>query len=98
MTVERLVPVGAFADFGLMAGDAVAQGTSSHHKSVFDRLGGKPAVRAVVDQFVANCAADVRINTFFAAAAADHQRLNALKGVLDDQKCHVSLVTGGGHA
>ena len=35
-------------------------------KSLYDRLGGKPAITAVVDQFVANVAADGRINNRFA--------------------------------
>ncbi len=37
------------------------------HKSLYERLGGIDAIRAVVDDFVANVAADKRINTFFAA-------------------------------
>ena len=36
--------------------------------SLYDRLGGKPAIEAVVDQFVQNVAADDRINGFFASA------------------------------
>ncbi|HYM82440.1 MAG TPA: group 1 truncated hemoglobin [Candidatus Limnocylindria bacterium] len=35
--------------------------------SLYHRLGGETAIRAVVDQFVANVAADERINKFFAA-------------------------------
>ena len=35
-------------------------------KSLYDRLGGQPAITAVVDDFVANVAADSRINRFFA--------------------------------
>lgn len=41
-----------------------------HHKasakSLYDRLGGKAAITAVVDDFVGNVAADNRINKFFA--------------------------------
>jgi hemoglobin len=36
------------------------------HKSLYERLGGIDAIRAVVDDFVGNVAADKRINTFFA--------------------------------
>jgi hemoglobin len=36
------------------------------HKSLYDRLGGIDAIRAVVDDFVGNVAADKRINKFFA--------------------------------
>ena len=35
-------------------------------KSLYDRLGGQPAITAVVDDFVGNVAADNRINGFFA--------------------------------
>jgi hemoglobin len=35
-------------------------------KSLYDRLGQKPAITAVVDDFVANVAADNRINKRFA--------------------------------
>ena len=36
------------------------------HKSLYERLGGMDAIRAVVDDFVGNVAADKRINKFFA--------------------------------
>lgn len=50
--------------------------------SLYDRLGGKPAITAVVDQFVANVAGDRRINGRF--ASTDIPRL---KGHLVDQVC-----------
>jgi hemoglobin len=43
---------------------------------LFDRIGGKPAITAVVDDFVANVAADDRINGFF--AKTDIPRLKTL--------------------
>src|SRR5258705_4625872 len=39
-------------------------------RTLYDRLGGKKAIPAVVDEFVERVAADTRINHFFAAAAA----------------------------
>src|ERR1043166_4780303 len=51
-------------------------------KSLYDRLGGQPAVTAVVDDFVGNVAADNRINGFF--ARTDIARL---KKNLSDQIC-----------
>jgi len=51
-------------------------------KSLYDRLGGKDALTAVVDDFVGNVAADKRINGFF--AKADIPRL---KRNLVDQIC-----------
>jgi len=56
-------------------------------KSLYERLGGKGAITAVVDDFVGNVAADKRINGFF--AKADIPRL---KGNLVDQICQA---TGG---
>jgi hemoglobin len=54
-------------------------------KSLYDRLGGKPAITAVVDQFVANVAADTRINGRFATTD-----IPKLKGHLVDQVCMAS--------
>ena len=56
-------------------------------KSLYDRLGGKDAITAVVDDFVGNVAGDKRINGFF--AKADIPRL---KRNLVDQICSA---TGG---
>jgi hemoglobin len=56
-------------------------------KSLYDRLGGKTAISAVVDQFVANVAADTRINGRFATTD-----IPKLKGHLVDQVC---MATGG---
>jgi hemoglobin len=56
-------------------------------KSLYDRLGGKPAIQAVVDDFVANVAADARINSYFAGA-----NIPRLKAQLVDQICEA---TGG---
>lgn len=56
-------------------------------KSLYDRLGGKTAISAVVDQFVANVAADSRINGRFATTD-----IPKLKGHLVDQIC---MATGG---
>ena len=56
--------------------------TMMPQKSLYDRLGGQPAVTAVVDDFVGNVAADSRINGFF--ARTDIPRL---KKNLVDQIC-----------
>lgn len=60
--------------------------------TLFDRLGGRDAIVAVVDSFVARVAADSRINGFFKATASDPARLAAFKGKLVDQICQA---TGG---
>src|SRR5215469_17293614 len=55
--------------------------------SLYQRLGGQPAITAVVDDFVANVAADNRINHYFAQTNIPH-----LKMELVDQICQA---TGG---
>ena len=50
--------------------------------SLYDRLGGKAAITAVVDDFIGNVAGDARINRRF--AATDIPRLKAM---LVDQIC-----------
>ena len=53
--------------------------------SLYDRLGGKPAITAVIDDFVGNVAADTRINKRFANA-----NIPRLKTMLVDQVCEAS--------
>jgi hemoglobin len=59
-------------------------------KKLYDRLGGKPAIKAVVDEFVANCAKDTRVNSFFAAVGSDPARMAAFKTKVVDQVCQAS--------
>jgi|SRR5436853_2198127 len=59
-------------------------------KSLYERLGGKPAITAVVNEFVGNVAGDSRINGFFKKVASDPKALNAFKGKLVDQICQAS--------
>ena len=54
-------------------------------RSLYERLGGKTAITAVVDDFVARCAADARINGKF--ARTDIARL---KESLVDQVCEAA--------
>ena len=58
--------------------------------TLYQRLGGKTAITAVVDEFVSRVASDTRINAFFAATAADPKRLASFKGKLVDQICQAS--------
>ena len=53
--------------------------------SLYERLGGKPAITAVIDDFVGNVAGDTRINKRF--GGADIPRLKAR---LVDQVCEAS--------
>ena len=55
--------------------------------TLYERLGGKDAITAVIDDFVARCAADDRINGKFARTD-----IGRLKRMLVDQVCQA---TGG---
>jgi len=72
-----------------LAGPAMGAAPSASD-SLYKHLGGKTAITAVVDEFVARVAADQRINSFFAATAADPKRLAAFKANLVDQICQAS--------
>jgi len=65
-----------------LLGNALAQ-----EKSLYDRLGGKDAIKAVVDEFVTRVAADTRINKKFAKSNIDR-----VKFELVEQIC---MATGG---
>ena len=54
-------------------------------KSLYDRLGGRPAITAVVDDFIGNVASDPRINQRFAGA-----NIPRLKTMLVDQICEAA--------
>ena len=55
---------------------------SMEKTSLYQRLGGKDAITAVVDDFIGNVAADGRINQRFQGA-----NIPRLKGMLVDQIC-----------
>src|SRR5215472_12759831 len=67
---------------GALAGCAHPQSAASAKPPLYDRLGGQPAIVAVVDDFVANVAADQRINHFFA-----HTEPVRFKKLLVEQIC-----------
>lgn len=69
----------------LSSGCASTMPSSMADKSLYDRLGGKDAITAVVDDFVGRVAADKRINGFFAKA-----NVPRLKTQLVDQICEAS--------
>ena len=56
-------------------------------KSLYDRLGGKAAIQAVIHDFLGNVAADAKINKRFAKTD-----IPKLEGLLVDQVC---AATGG---
>jgi hemoglobin len=64
---------------------AVTAQAKPMEKNLYSRLGGKPAIRAVVNDFVGNVAADKRINKFFAKT-----NIPNLKRQLTNQICQGS--------
>lgn len=68
----------------LMAGSAWAA-NEAKGTSLYDRLGGKGAITAVVETFVGNVGGDRRINSFFASTD-----LTKLKMHLVNQICEAS--------
>jgi truncated hemoglobin YjbI len=83
----NILAQGAMASHGSMS---MADKKQKKMKSLYVRLGGKKAIKAVVDEFVGNVANDSRINKFFAQAAADPKRMKRLKENLVDQICDAS--------
>jgi hemoglobin len=66
-------------------GACATEATQTANASLYTRLGGKPAITAVVDEFIVNVAADTRINAFFANA-----NIPGLKEKLVTQICEAS--------
>lgn len=75
---------------GLSAGLPAAE--VEKKASLYQRLGGKPAIQAVVDDLVARILTDGRINKWFAHAASDPEHAAAYKTKLADFLC---VATGG---
>ena len=73
--VMMLVLSVSLAPYAMAAGNA----------SLYDRLGGKQSIKAVVAQFVSNVGDDQRINHYFAKTDLTH-----LKAMLVDQICEGS--------
>src|SRR6266516_3295778 len=72
----------ALSGCGRLGGE---QQMATQEKSLYDRLGGKPNITAVVDDFVVRVAADHRINRFFA-----NTDVPSFKAKLVDQICEAS--------
>src|SRR2546423_6557230 len=87
MKIVGALGVGAVAVMLMACSSSMESGKTMAQPSLYERLGGKPAITAVVDDFVGNVANDTRINKRF--ANADIPRL---KSRLVDQVCEA---TGG---
>ena len=64
---------------------AAAVSAAAQEKSLFERLGGQPAINAVIDDFVGRVAGDSRINQKFAKS-----NIPRVKKMLKDQVCAVA--------
>jgi hemoglobin len=87
MTPWQSIAKGLAAGALALAVAGCAQQQAMKEKSLYERLGGLPAIQAVIDDFVANVAADARINKQFAQTD-----IPKLKKNLVDQVCQA---TGG---
>ena len=86
MQWTRRLAIGVLS-LGILVGCATTgeKQMSAAEKPLYERLGGKPAITAVVDDFVARVAADPRINRFFA-----NTDIPPFKAKLVDQICEGS--------
>ena len=69
----------AAMSYGVTAGEV--------HTTLYDRLGGMPAIRAMVDDFVGRILADERVNHWFGHAASSPEMAAAYKVKLADFIC-----------
>jgi|SRR5215207_4792139 len=84
MIQRVIVVVGLVVSVLFMSGGARAA-DGAKGKSLYDRVGGKGAITAVVDTFVGNVGGDKRINNYFASTD-----LTKLKTHLVNQICEAS--------
>ena len=69
----------------------VASGAAAEQpQSLYQRVGGMPAIHAVVDDFVGRVLADERVNQWFAHAAGDPNEAAQYKSKLGDFICQAA--------
>jgi hemoglobin len=83
MRTFRAATLAAITTGILVSGLAAAE----PDKSLYERLGGMPAVKAVVGDLVDRIIADNRVNKWFAHAASSPENTNRYKAVLTDFVC-----------
>ena len=86
-TVLFVLAVSLAACGGKGKSDTTTAAAETDNRPLFDRLGGKPAIAAVVKEFVATTGSDPRISAFF--INADIPRLEAIMVE------HICSITGG---
>ncbi len=83
---KHLTPVLLTVALALSASLAFGQAKDALYQS----LGGKKAITAVVNDFVGRCATDARISAFFKPDLADAKRLARFKTNLVNQICEAA--------
>ena len=83
--IQRVVVVVSLVVSVLLMSVGARAADGAKGKSLYDRLGGKGAITAVVDTFVGNVGGDKRINNYFASTD-----LTKLKTHLVNQICEAS--------
>jgi hemoglobin len=76
---------GVFVAF-VLAGFSSAE-AGDRHESLYERLGGRPAIQAVANSLVDRILVDDRVNKWFAHAAASPENADAYKAKLADFIC-----------
>ncbi|HLK66927.1 MAG TPA: group 1 truncated hemoglobin [Bryobacteraceae bacterium] len=80
------------AGIAFWSGTALYAADNDKTGNLYQRLGGMPAIQAVVDDLVTRILADERVNRYFAHAGADPENARAYKAKLADFICQA---TGG---
>ena len=90
LTRAILIPMGALTLTACASGPSDTASSAPATPTLYQRLGGREAIKQVVDDFVANLAADPRVNARF--KGLDAAKMAKLQTDLADQICDV---TGG---
>ena len=88
LTRAILIPMAALTLTACASAPSDAPSATSSGPTLYQRLGGREAIKQVVDDFVANLAADPRVNGRF--KGLDGAKVTKLQTDLADQICDVS--------
>lgn len=88
MKINRtLIVFGLALLIAVVAGCNKDDDNNNNEPTLYTRLGGLDGISKVTDQFLANVAADSKINARFVPAVSDPYRLQLLRNNLIDQIC-----------
>jgi len=80
-------PLNIVLTFTLSLGAAASAADAEHPDSLYRRMGGEPAVHAVVDDFVKRVLADAHVNQWFEHVAKDAHEAAEYKQHLSEFLC-----------